>query len=82
MINGLGAPLNSKLKNVCGSMLVYVEELDGILYYREPHKEIFRIYVQESMRKEMLNLYHGGKWEVTLLFIELCFSFERALLLA
>ncbi len=52
---------DSKLKNVCESMLVYVEEFDGMLYYREPHQEVFRIYVPESMRKEILNLYHREK---------------------
>ncbi len=49
MINGLGEPLDSKLKNVCQSMLVYVEEFDGVLYYREPHQEVFRIFMPESM---------------------------------
>ncbi len=61
MINGLSTPLASKLKSVCESMLVYVEEFDGMLYYREPHEEVFQIFMPESMRKEILNLYHGGK---------------------
>ncbi len=61
MINGFGEPLHSKLKNVCQSMLVYVEEFDGVLYYSEPHQEVFRIDVPKSMRKEILNLCCGGK---------------------
>ncbi len=42
-------------------MLIYLEEFDGVLYYREPHREVFRICVLESMWKEILTLYHGGK---------------------
>ncbi len=41
MINGLGELLDSKLKNVCQLMLVYTEEFNGVLYYREPHQEVF-----------------------------------------
>ncbi|MCP4605750.1 MAG: hypothetical protein GY847_35385, partial [Proteobacteria bacterium] len=61
MINGMGEPLDDKLKNVCQLMLVYLEEFDGVLYYREPHEEVFRIYTPESMRRELLSLHHDGR---------------------
>ncbi len=61
-MNGLGLPVNDKLKVAVQAMSPYCEQFDGIIYYREPMEENYRIYMPENLREELLNLHHGGKW--------------------
>ncbi len=61
-MNGLGLPVNDKLKVAVQVMMPYCEQFDGIIYYRELMEENYRIYVPENLREELLNLHHGGKW--------------------
>ncbi len=61
-MNGLGLPVNDKLKSAVQGMTPYCEQFDGIIYYHELTEENYRIYVPESLREELLNLHHRGKW--------------------
>ncbi len=61
-MNGLGLPVNDKLKVAVQAMSSYCEQFDGIIYYRELLEENYRIYMPENVREELLGLHHGGKW--------------------
>ncbi len=61
-MNSFGIQVNDRLKSVVTAMMPYCEQFDGIIYYQEPIEGSYRIYVPESLREELLNLHHGGKW--------------------
>ncbi len=61
VMNTSDLPLNDRLHATALAMQLYCEQFNGILYYRDPHTEHYRIYVPAALRRELLHLHHGGK---------------------